>query len=322
MHAYVLSAVIAITIAFPNLAQALETDLDSVFSIIAKQDKETAVVDINGYTRKYIWNTEKNVWEVTPVTTSFSFLFENKPKGFFLLKESPSINRWIQGAAPYLATWQTVFRESEDTIVYWQQSSQHHDGTRFLAERSDRDSLHKKNEEKNEISYPYFYSGIPFTALGAIRDFNERPLMQLVSRFKIVDSDDGLVHLLYEVSEIGLKFVYHLDPQKQYALVRYERIFNHKITEGSDDLIKYYVVDELQKLSNGYWYPKKMSRIIKYSDEYRKYLTEKRKPGANSSSDAYKDKKTVYSFNKVEIPEGCVSFEPVIPEGIMDQSSK
>ena len=174
--------------------------LGDILTWLEQADQTIGVVKTEGYTHEYLWDDSSSSWKVTPETCTFTCVVENKPNGRYVLDEHPSLARWISGAAPYLATWATDFRDASGFDVRWVRDFQHHDGTNFLSTPIKIDEVDRSKEMEFYKGFAQrawrFYSGLGYTGWGAIKSI---PVYfpALSKDITVTDTADGMIRVQY-----------------------------------------------------------------------------------------------------------------------------
>jgi hypothetical protein len=235
--------------------------LEEILAALEQANEQIGVVKVEGYTHEYRRDDSASSWKVTPATSTFSCAFENKPQGRYVLNQNPSISRWILGAAPYLATWSTQFRDADGFITYLSRATQSHDGTQLLGLPQSRCSGEQADcGKKSQFSQGLaqraerFYSGLGFTGLRAIRNTP----VYAPDRFKdiaVSDTSDGMVLVHFESPQLCVAWDLTLDPEKNFALVRYTYSQGRVLTTADDEITQTYEVPEHRPIADGVWYP-------------------------------------------------------------------
>ncbi len=266
---YAVIIALCLLVGFPARSLAAPP-IEKVLAWLEQTNERIRVVKTAGYTHEYLWDDSTSSWKVTPETSTFDCVMENKPKGRYVLNQTPLINRWIAGTAPYLATWATEFRDGGGFITYWSRATQSYDGRQFLGVPQSRcmgDLADRRKDSADTVGHEMFLSGLRFTGFEAV---NHTPVAA-PWRFKgivVSDTEDGMTRIQYTVPEICLGFEFVLDPRKAFALVRYEYSDNRQLTTADEERTFTYEVLEHRQVADGVWYPVHCVETTKFSKEY------------------------------------------------------
>ncbi|HXI85653.1 MAG TPA: hypothetical protein VNL17_16355 [Verrucomicrobiae bacterium] len=245
--------------------------LEDILKALEHVDGQIGVVKTEGHTHEYLWDAATGSWKITPVTSTFTCVIENKWKGRYVLDQNPSVNRWIDGTAPYLAMWTTEFRDGDGFITYLSKTTQLYDGTQFLGVAQSRcagyQASRRKEPEYSTEPAETLFSGLTFTGWGAVR----HTPVQAPTIFKgivVSDTKNGMTRVHYTASEICVGFDFVLDPKKNFALVRYAYSDNRQLTTADEERTFTYEVLEHRQIADGVWYPVHYTSTERYSKEY------------------------------------------------------
>ena len=302
--------------------------VEDILKALEHVDGQIGVVKTEGHTHEYLWDDTTASWKITPVTSTFTCVIENKRQGRYVLNQNPSITRWIDGTAPYSATWSTEFRDGDGFITRLNTATQPHDGTQLLGEAQSRcrgyqDARRKEPEHSLEPAETLF-SGLRFTGSGAVR----HTPVQAPTIFKgitVSDTQDGMTRVRYLWPETCVGFEFVLDPRKDFALVRYVYSDNRQLTTADEERSFTYEVLERRQIADGVWYPIHYISTEKYSKEYASAM-HLRYPRTDEPHgvDPYTSRRTEIVLTKVAILEGRdaeTNLTVNLPEGttVIDQ---
>ncbi|MGA2604721.1 MAG: hypothetical protein ABSG14_10875 [Verrucomicrobiia bacterium] len=240
--------------------------LEDIVKALEKADRKIDAVKVEGDWHMYQWDDPTKSWKTTPVSSTFTCAIENKPQGRYVFDEHPHIARWTDGTAPYLASWSTQFRDSDGVITDWHyKPNLPYDGTQFLAgptcfrDRADRE---KKSGFYHALAQRVegIYSGLGFTGLRAIRN-TPIHVSSMSNNFTVSESPDGLVRVRFSVAVLpAVTWDYVLDPNKDFALVRYAYSQQGGYSYTDEVL-------EHRQIAGGVWYPARCTKTTSDSKE-------------------------------------------------------
>jgi hypothetical protein len=296
--------------------------VEDILKVLENVDGQIGVVKVEGKTREYSWDDTDTSWKITPVTSTFTCVIENKRKGRYVLNQEPSVNRWTDGSAPYLATWSSEFRDGDGFITYLSRTTQPYDGKELLGTAQSRCRGYQA-ERRKETEYSLepaetLFSGLSFTGWRTVK----RTPVQAPERFPGIDVSDtagGMVQVHYVWPQACVGFDFVLDPRKNFALVRYVYSDNRQLTTADEERTFTYEVLEHRQIAEGVWYPVHYTSTDRYSKEYAPAMQLRYpQPAGVSEHDLYVSHRTEVVLSKVSILEGHeaeTELSATLPEG-------
>ncbi|HTS16320.1 MAG TPA: hypothetical protein VMP11_01985 [Verrucomicrobiae bacterium] len=282
--------------------------LDDILAAMKYADEQIGVVKVEGYIHEYRWDDTSASRTVTPETSTFTRTYENKPQGPYVLDEHPTVMRWKDGSAPYLAEWRTQFRDSDGFITWWTRTNQYR--TTLLSSvtqwwdhplkphddiPSPPRSFTVNNVRRGKVSsflqsmaerVETMYSGLGFTTLKAAR---RTPICfpDQYPGIVVSDTPEGMTQIQYVSPDVCVAWDFILDPKKNFALVRYTYSRNRGLTTTDNEMTMTYEVREHRQIADGVWYPVRYTTKTEFSAEYAAEMLSRYPPPHADELDPY-----------------------------------
>lgn len=271
-------------------------------------EKALLTLRVDGEAFYAYWDSGKKKWIRTPEYFHFNTIFENRLRGCYTLETSPRISRWVNGTAPFIATWEQELcngKEKTTTELYYRL----HDGKQFVSQKiiSNHFSV-TKVDRSNPFYLNPVLSGLTFYACGV----NKKSLL---SDLKDKRSTDQFAHL--DIEEISLEqqpwikitffhkvspervHIYLLNPRQNYALYEYRNIYYEKASDKEPRILEIHRVRENKEIAPGVFYPVRADVTTIYNEEYFKLL-KNAKMAQGDPDPVFKKSRTSILFSSIQ----------------------